>query len=142
MAKAVKAKIKLQIPGGAATPAPPVGNNLGQHQVNLMEFCKQFNAATSSKKGETVPVIITVYVDKTFSFELKTPPTSELIRKKINISKGSSRPNTDKVGKISMADIEEIAKIKLPDLNANSIEQAKKIVAGSARSMGVVVIEK
>lgn len=142
MAKAVKAKIKLQIPGGAATPAPPVGNNLGQHQVNLMEFCKQFNAATSSKKGETVPVIVTVYVDKTFSFEIKTPPTSELIRKKINISKGSSRPNTDKVGKISMADIEEIARIKLPDLNANTIEQAKKIVAGSARSMGVVVIEK
>lgn len=141
MAKAVKAKIKLQIPGGAATPAPPVGNNLGQHQVNLMEFCKQFNAATSSKKGETVPVIITVYVDKTFTFELKTPPASELIRKKINISKGSSRPNTDKVGKITMADIEEIAKIKLPDLNANSIEQAKKIIAGSARSMGVVVIE-
>ncbi len=142
MAKAVKAKIKLQIPGGAATPAPPVGNNLGQHQVNLMEFCKQFNAATASKKGETVPVIITVYVDKTFSFELKTPPASELIRKKINISKGSSRPNTDKVGRISMADIEEIAKIKLPDLNANSIEQAKKIIAGSARSMGVEVIEK
>jgi large subunit ribosomal protein L11 len=141
MAKAVKAQIKLQIPGGAATPAPPVGNNLGQHQVNLMEFCKQFNAATSSKKGETVPVIITVYVDKTFSFILKTPPASELIRKKINISKGSSRPNTDKVGKITMADIEEIAKIKLPDLNANSIEQAKKIIAGSARSMGVVVIE-
>lgn len=142
MAKAVKAKIKLQIPGGAATPAPPVGNNLGQHQVNLMEFCKQFNAATASKKGETVPVIITVYVDKTFSFEIKTPPASELIRKKINISKGSSRPNTDKVGKITMADIEEIAKIKMPDLNANSIEQAKKIIAGSARSMGVVVIDK
>lgn len=142
MAKAVKAKIKLQIPGGAATPAPPVGNNLGQHQVNLMEFCKQFNAATASKKGETVPVIITVYVDKTFSFEIKTPPASELIRKRINISKGSSRPNTDKVGKITMAEIEEIAKIKLPDLNANSIEQAKKIIAGSARSMGVVVIDK
>jgi large subunit ribosomal protein L11 len=142
MAKAVKAKIKLQIPGGAATPAPPVGNNLGQHQVNLMEFCKQFNAATASKKGETVPVIITVYVDKTFSFEIKTPPASELIKKKINISKGSSRPNTDKVGKITMSDIEEIAKIKMPDLNANSIEQAKKIIAGSARSMGVVVIEK
>lgn len=141
MAKAVKAKIKLQIPGGAATPAPPVGNNLGQHQVNLMEFCKQFNAATSSKKGETVPVIITVYIDKTFSFELKTAPASELIKKRINISKGSSRPNTDKVGKITMADIEEIAKIKLPDLNANSLEQAKKIIAGSARSMGVVVIE-
>lgn len=142
MAKAVKAKIKLQIPGGAATPAPPVGNNLGQHQVNLMEFCKQFNAATSSKKGETVPVIITVYVDKTFTFEIKTPPASELIRKKINIPKGSSRPNTDKVGKITMDQIEEIAKIKLPDLNANSLEQAKKIIAGSARSMGVVVLDK
>ena len=142
MAKAVKAKIKLQIPGGAATPAPPVGNNLGQHQVNLMEFCKQFNAATAAKKGETVPVIITVYVDKTFSFELKTAPVSELIRKKINISKGSSKPNTDKVGRISMADIEEIAKIKLPDLNANSLDQAKKIIAGSARSMGVDVFEK
>lgn len=142
MAKAVKAKIKLQIPGGAATPAPPVGNNLGQHQVNLMEFCKQFNAATSTKKGETVPVIITVYVDKTFTFEIKTPPASELIRKKINISKGSSRPNTDKVGKITMDQIEEIAKIKLPDLNANSLEQAKKIIAGSARSMGVVVLDK
>lgn len=142
MAKAIKAKIKLQIPGGAATPAPPVGNNLGQHQVNLMEFCKQFNAATASKKGETVPVIITVYIDKTFSFELKTPPASELIKKKINISKGSAKPNVDKVGRITMADIEEIAKIKMPDLNANSIEQAKKIIAGSARSMGVVVIEK
>ena len=142
MAKAVKAQIKLQIPGGAATPAPPVGNNLGQHQVNLMEFCKQFNAATATKKGETVPVIITVYVDKTFSFIIKTPPTSELIKKRINLEKGSSRPNTDKVGKISWKDIEEIAKIKLPDLNANSIEQAKKIVAGSARSMGVDVIEK
>ena len=142
MAKAVKAKIKLQIPGGAATPAPPVGNNLGQHQVNLMEFCKQFNAATASRKGETVPIIITVYVDKTFSFELKTPPVSELIKKKINLSKGSAKPNTDKVGRISMTDIEDIAKIKLPDLNANGIEEAKKIIAGSARSMGVDVFEK
>jgi len=141
MAKAVKAQVKLQIPGGAATPAPPVGNNLGQHQVNLMEFCKQFNAATATKRGETVPVIITVYVDKTFSFVLKTPPTSELIKKKINLAKGSSRPNTEKVGKISWAHIEEIAKIKLPDLNANGIEEAKKIVAGSARSMGVEVID-
>lgn len=142
MAKAVKAKIKLQIPGGAATPAPPVGNNLGQHQVNLMEFCKQFNAATASRKGETVPVIITVYVDKTFSFEVKTPPVSELIKKKINVSKGSSKPHADKVGKINMSQIEEIAKIKLPDLNANSIEEAKKIIAGSARSMGIDVVEK
>ncbi len=130
MAKEIKAQIKLQIPGGAATPAPPVGNNLGQHQVNLMEFCKQFNAATASRKGETVPVVITIYKDKTFSFIIKTPPVSELIKKKINIAKGSSKPNTDKVGKITMADIEEIAKIKMPDLNANDIEQAKKIIAG------------
>lgn len=141
MAKAIKAQIKLQIPGGAATPAPPVGNNLGQHQVNIMEFCKQFNAQTASKKGETVPVIITVYTDKTFSFVIKTPPASELIKKKISITKGSSKPNTDKVGKISWKDIEEIAKVKLPDLNAVDIEQAKKIIAGSARSMGVVVVD-
>lgn len=141
MAKAVKAQVKLQIPGAAATPAPPVGNNLGQHQVNLMEFCKQFNALTASKRGETVPVIITIYVDKTFSLEIKTPPTTELIKKKINLTKGSSRPNTEKVGKISWAQVEEIAKIKLPDLNANGIEEAKKIVAGSARSMGVEVIQ-
>jgi large subunit ribosomal protein L11 len=141
MAKAIKAQIKLQIPGGAATPAPPVGNNLGQHQVNIMEFCKQFNAQTASKKGETVPVIITVYTDKTFSFVIKTPPASELIKKKISITKGSSKPNTDKVGKISWKDIEDIAKIKLPDLNAVDIEQAKKIIAGSARSMGVEVVD-
>jgi large subunit ribosomal protein L11 len=141
MAKAIKAQIKLQIPGGAATPAPPVGNNLGQHQVNIMDFCKQFNAATASKKGETVPVIITVYVDKTFSFIIKTPPTSELIKKKINLAKGSSRPNTDKVGKLTWKDVEDIARVKLPDLNATTIEEAKKIVAGSARSMGVTVID-
>lgn len=141
MAKAIKAQIKLQIPGGAATPAPPVGNNLGQHQVNIMDFCKQFNAATASKKGETVPVIITVYVDKTFTFIIKTPPTSELIKKKINLAKGSSRPNTDKVGKLTWKDVEDIARVKLPDLNATTIEEAKKIVAGSARSMGVTVID-
>jgi large subunit ribosomal protein L11 len=141
MAKPIKAQIKLQIPGGAATPAPPVGNNLGQHQVNIMEFCKQFNAQTASRKGETVPVIITIYTDKTFSFIIKTPPASELIKKKINITKGSSKPNTDKVGKISWKDIEDIAKIKLPDLNAIDLAQAKKIIAGSARSMGVDVID-
>lgn len=141
MAKAIKAQIKLQIPGGAATPAPPVGNNLGQHQVNLMEFCKQFNARTASRRGETVPVVVTVYVDKTFTFILKTPPTSELIKKKINLAKGSSKPNTDKVGKISWHDIEEIAKIKMPDLNVEDIERAKRMVAGSARSMGVDVID-
>lgn len=141
MSKIVKAQIKLQIAGGAATPAPPVGSALGQQQVNIMEFCKQFNAATAGRRGETVPVIITVYTDKTFTFVVKTPPTSELIKKKINLSKGSSKPNTDKVGKISWKDIEEVARVKLPDLNAVDIEQAKKIVAGSARSMGVEVID-
>ncbi|MFZ5954042.1 MAG: 50S ribosomal protein L11 [Candidatus Dependentiae bacterium] len=141
MAKTVKAQVKLQIPGGAATPAPPVGSTLGQLQVNIMEFCKQFNALTANRRGETVPVIITVYTDKTFSLITKTPPTTELIKKKINLQKGSSKPNTDKVGKISWRDIEEIAKVKLPDLNASDLEQAKKIVAGSARSMGVEVIE-
>lgn len=141
MSKIVKAQIKLLLSGGAATPAPPVGSALGQQQVNIMDFCKQFNAATASKKGETVPVVITVYTDKTFVFVVKTPPTSELIRKKINLPKGSSRPNTDKVGKITWREVEDIARVKMPDLNAVDIEQAKKIVAGSARSMGVVVVD-
>lgn len=141
MSKIVKAQIKLLLAGGAATPAPPVGSALGQQQVNIMDFCKQFNAATASKKGETVPVLITVYTDKTFTFVVKTPPTSELIRKKINLPKGSSRPNTDKVGKITWKEVAEIAQVKMPDLNAVDIEQAKKIVAGSARSMGVVVVD-
>ena len=139
MAKEVKANIKLQLPAGGATPAPPVGSSLGQHQVNIMEFCKQFNAQTASRKGETVPVIITVYKDKSFVFILKTPPTSELILKKANISKGSAVPNKNKVGTLSQSDIEDIAKVKLPDLNAMDINQAKKIVAGTARSMGIVV---
>lgn len=141
MAKEVKAKIKLQIPGGGATPAPPVGSTLGQHQVNIMDFCKQFNAKTSSRKGETVPVVITVYKDKSFVFEVKTPPVSELIKKKINLSKGSSNPKDQKVGKITWKQIEEIAQIKMPDINAINIDQAKKIIAGSARSMGVDVID-
>lgn len=141
MAKTVKAVIKLQIPGGGATPAPPIGSALGQHQVNIMDFCKQFNAKTSSKKGDTVPVVITVYTDRTFSFILKTPPASELIRKKLSLSKGSSRPNVDKVGKISWKDLEDIAKVKMADLNAVDLDQAKKIIAGSARSMGVDVID-
>lgn len=139
MAKVVKSQIKLQIAGGAATPAPPVGSSLGQHQVNIMEFCKQFNAKTANRKGETVPVFITVYTDKTFDFVVKTPPTSELIKKKINLAKGSSKPGIDSSGKISWKDVEEIAKIKLPDLNALDLDQAKKIVAGSARSMGLKV---
>jgi large subunit ribosomal protein L11 len=141
MAKEIKANIKLQIAGGSATPAPPVGSSLGQHGVNIMDFCKQFNAQTANRKGETVPVIITVYKDKTFSFVVKTPPASELIKKKINLSKGSANPKADKVGRISWKDIEDIAKVKLSDLNATDIEQAKKIIAGSARSMGVEVVD-
>jgi len=141
MAKEIKAKIKLQIPGGGATPAPPVGSSLGQQGVNIMEFCKQFNARTSDKKGDICPVEITVYADRSFTFIVKTPPAAELIKKKLNVKKGSSNPNTDKVGRISWKDIEDIAKIKFPDLNANDIEQAKKIIAGSARSMGVDVVD-
>ena len=141
MSKKIKALIKLQLPAGGATPAPPVGNNLGQHQVNIMDFCKKFNAATASKKGETVPVLITVYVDKTFDFITKTPPVSELIRKRAGVQKGSAKPGIDLAGRIKMSDIEEIAKIKMPDLNAFDLEAAKRIVAGSARSMGLQVIE-
>ena len=137
----VKAKIKVQIKGGAATPAPPVGTALGPHGVNIMDFCKAFNAKTAKQKGETVPVVITVYKNRSFDFIIKTPPTAELIRKKLNLKKGSSRPNTDKVGKISWSDIEEIAKIKMPDLNAFNLEGAKLVVAGTARSMGVDVID-
>jgi large subunit ribosomal protein L11 len=140
MSKIVKAKIKLQIKGASATPAPPVGSSLGQHQVNIMEFCKQFNALTANRKGETVPVEINVYTDRTFDFIVKTPPTTELVKKRINISKGSSRPHEIKVGTISWKDIEDIAKIKMPDLNAVDLEQAKKIVAGSVQSMGIVIV--
>ncbi len=141
MAKAIKAKIKFQISGGGATPAPPVGSSLGQHGVNIMNFCKKFNALTANRKGEVVPVEITVYTDRSFDFIVKTTPTAELLKKKINITKGSSRPHEEKVGKISWNDIEKIAKIKLPDLNATGIEEAKNIIAGSARSMGIDVVD-
>ena len=141
MAKEVRAKIKLQIPGGGATPAPPVGSALGQQNVNIMDFCKKFNGETANRKGETVPVIITVYKDRTFSFVTKTTLASELIRKKINISKGSPNSKETIVGKISMKDIEEIATIKMPDLNANDLSQAVKIIKGTARSMGVEVVD-
>lgn len=139
MAKKVKATVKLQIPGGGATPAPPVGSSLGQHGVSIMDFCKKFNAATAKRKGETVPVFITIYADRTFDFILKTPPVSELIRKKANIKKGSSNPGKDSAGIIKWQDVEEIAKIKMPDLNAFDLDAAKKVVAGSARSMGLEV---
>ena len=139
MAKKVKANIKLQIPAGGATPAPPVGSALGQHGVAIMDFCKKFNAATAKRRGETVPVLITVYADRTFDFVLKTAPVSELLRKKANIKKGASNPSKQVAGSVTWADVEEIAKIKMPDLNAFNVEAAKKIVAGSARSMGLEV---
>lgn len=137
----IKSKLKLLIKGAAATPAPPVGSALGQHGVNIMEFCKQFNAKTADRKGETVPVEITVFKDRSFTFILKTPPTSELIRKKLNLAKGSARPHDNKVGKIQWSDVVEIAKIKLQDLNTNDVNEAAKAVAGTARSMGVDVID-
>jgi large subunit ribosomal protein L11 len=140
MAKEVKAKIKLQIQGGAATPAPPVGSSLGPHQVNIMEFCKLFNAQTAGRKGETVPVEIIVFKDRTFTFVTKTPPSSELIKKKANLAKGSSRPQ-EIIGRITKRDVEDIAKIKMPDSNAHSLEKAKKSIEGSARSMGVEVVD-
>ncbi len=138
--KEIKAKVKLQISGASATPAPPVGTALGPQGINLMDFCKKFNAETAQRKGDVVPVIVTVYKDRTFDFVLKTPPTSELVRKKVNAKKGSAKPNSIKIGKISWADIEEIAKVKLEDLNAADLEAAKKTVAGTARSMGVDII--
>lgn len=141
MSKKIKANVKLQLQGGAATPAPPVGSMLGQHQVNLMDFCKKFNAASAGRKGETVPVLITIYTDKSFDFVLKTPPVSELLRKKANIQLGAKNPGKEVAGKIKWKDIEDIAKIKMPDLNAADIEAAKKIVAGSARSMGLSVVD-
>lgn len=140
MAKEIKAKVKLQIMGGAANPGL-VGSILGQHGVNLMEFCKKFNEKSADKKGQTVPCDLTVYKDKSFDIVIKTPLVSELIRKKANVAKGSPRPHEQKVGKLTWRDVEEIAKIKLPDLNAHDIEQAKKIIAGSARSMGIDIVD-
>ncbi|HOV21393.1 MAG TPA: 50S ribosomal protein L11 [Candidatus Ratteibacteria bacterium] len=138
--KKIKAVVKLQIPAGKATPAPPVGPALGQHGVNIMEFCKAFNDVTKGKEG-TVPVVLTIYEDKTFNFIIKTPPTSELIKKYANIVKGSAIPNREKIGKITRKQIEEIAKIKLPDLNTKDIKEAMKIVEGSAKSMGIEIID-
>jgi large subunit ribosomal protein L11 len=139
MAKEVKARLKMQIAGGSATPAPPVGSALGPQGVSAMEFCKQFNAATADRRGQTCPVKVTVYTDRTFEFVVSTPPASELIRKKAGIAKGSSKTGSQTVGKISWAAIEEIAKIKLPDLNAHTLEAACLIIAGTARSMGLIV---
>jgi large subunit ribosomal protein L11 len=141
MAKKVKALVKLNVTGGAANPSPPVGPALGQQGVNIMEFCKQFNAKTQDPKtqGVPLPVVITVYEDRSFTFIIKTPPASYLILKAAGIDKGSSTPNTNKVGKITRKQVEEIAQIKMPDLNAASVETAMRSIAGSARSMGIEV---
>ena len=140
MARKIEAYIKLQVPAGMANPSPPVGPALGQHGVNIMEFCKQFNAATQNmEKGTPTPVVITVYSDRSFTFVTKTPPAAALLKKAAGIEKGSGRPNTNKVGKVTRAQLEEIAKLKHPDLNAASLEAAVKTIAGSARSMGLEV---
>jgi large subunit ribosomal protein L11 len=139
MAKKVLTTIKLQAMGGAASPAPPVGPALGQHGINIMEFCKAFNAQTQQSAGTVIPVVITVYEDRSFTFITKTPPAADLIRKAIGIDKGSAEPHRAKVGTISEKQLREIAQLKLEDLNANDLDAAAKIIAGTARSMGVEV---
>ena len=139
--KKVAGYIKLQIQSGAATPAPPIGPALGQHGVNIMEFCKAYNAATESQRGNIVPVEITVYEDRSFTFVTKTPPAAELIKKAAGVSKGSATPHTDKVGHLSADQLREIARTKEPDLNANDIDNAARTIAGTARSMGITTDE-
>jgi large subunit ribosomal protein L11 len=139
MAKKVKAVIKLQIKAGQANPAPPVGPALGQHGLNIGDFCTQFNEKTKDKMGDVIPAEITVYEDRTFDFILKTPPAAELLKKAANVKKGAANPLTDKVGKISKDKVREIAELKMIDLNANSIDQAMKIIEGTARSMGIKI---
>ena len=139
MAKKEIGFIKLQIPAGKANPAPPVGPALGQHGVNIMEFCKAFNAATQEQSGMIIPVVITVYADRSFTFITKTPPAAVLLKKKAGVPKGSGEPNREKVGKVSESDLREIAEIKMKDLNANSVEMAMEMIRGTARSMGLEV---
>lgn len=141
MAKEVTGFIKLQIPAGGATPAPPIGPALGANGVNIMDFCKAYNAATEDKKGEVIPVEITVYEDRSFSFVLKTPPCAVLIKKYAKIKSGAANPLTQHVGDLTKADVRAIAEIKMPDLNANTLEMADRIVEGTARSMGVHIID-
>ena len=141
MAKKVQAYIKLQVPAGKATPAPPIGPALGQHGVNIPGFCKEFNDRTAKENGMIIPVVITVYTDRTFSFITKTPPAPVLIKKALNLQKASGRPNKEKVGQLTKEQVRRIAEIKMPDLNAGSIEAAMSMVAGTARSMGVTVEE-
>ena len=140
--KAIKTQIKLQIPAGAANPAPPVGPALGQHGVNIMDFCKQFNEKTRKlEQGVPIPVVLTVYEDRTFTFITKMPPMAALIKKAAGLAKGSGVPNKDKVGKLTLKQVEEVAKIKLPDLNTKDVKQAMQMVKGTARSMGVDIID-
>jgi large subunit ribosomal protein L11 len=141
MAKKVTGMIKLQIPAGKANPAPPVGPALGQHGVNIMEFCKQFNARTQGKGDTVIPVIITVYQDRSFTFITKTPPVSILIKQAIKLQSGSKQPQKDKVGKIKMGQVKQIAELKLPDLNCMTVESAMSQVVGTARSMGIEVVD-
>jgi len=137
--KKVMGFIKLHIPAGKATPAPPVGPALGQHGVNIMDFCKAFNAKTNKQEGLIIPVVITVYQDRSYTFITKTPPASILLKRAVGIAKGSGEPNRNKVGKVTMKQVEEIAKTKMPDLNASDIDAAKQIIMGTARSMGIEV---
>jgi large subunit ribosomal protein L11 len=139
--KKIAALVKVQLPAGQATPAPPVGTALGPHGVNSMDFVKQYNAATEAQRGNIIPVEITIFEDRSFSFVTKTPPAPELIKKALGIEKGSATPHKDKVGKLSREQLRSIAETKMPDLNANSIEQAEKIIAGTARSMGITVAD-
>jgi large subunit ribosomal protein L11 len=141
MAKKIQAVVKLQIPAGKATPAPPVGTALGPHGLNIMDFCKNFNAKTAAQDGLIIPVVVTVFADRTYSFITKTPPASVLLKRAANIAKGSAEPNKSKVGTVTMKQVEDIAKTKMPDLNCESLEAAVATVAGTARSMGLDVIQ-
>jgi large subunit ribosomal protein L11 len=141
MAKKVKAIVKLQIPAGKANPAPPVGSALGPHQINIMGFCKEYNARTQNMMGQIVPAVITIFTDQTFSFELKTPPAGDLLKKAAKVDKGSGEPNRTKVASVTKAQLREIAQLKMPDLNASDIDGAMKIIEGTARSMGITILE-
>ena len=139
--KKVQAVVKLQVPAGAATPAQPVGSALGPHGINIMEFVKQFNARTAAQAGVVIPAVVTIYSDRSFTFVTKTPPAAALLLKEAGIEKGSGSPNRDKVGKVSRAAVRKIAELKMPDLNATTVEQAMSMVAGTARSMGIEVVD-
>ena len=142
MAKKVVANVKLQVPAGKATPAPPVGSALGPHGLNIMDFCKAFNAKTAKQEGLIIPVVVTVYGDRTYTFITKTPPAAVLLKKAANIAKGSPEPNKSKVGKVTMKQVQEIAQTKMPDLNAYDLDAAVRIVLGTARSMGLDVVDE